>query len=196
MLHLMDTGFNNTKTIVDGPGGDVLPTEDHLEEGKCVIGKFPKKSKKLNKHLTDENFGAIYMMRDPRDVLVSKHFLKPNRYWVRYDRWIYNAELAKEFENHERVLLVRYEDLLTKPEDIQKQISETFDLEIKQPFSRCHKDFDKEDEANINAMKGARPLDPKRIGSWRNDEKKHAYITQILQEHPEMLPLMQHFSYN
>lgn len=196
MLHLLDTGFKDTEIVYDGPGGEVVPTEEDITEGKVVIGKFPKKANKLSKWLKDEHFGAVYMMRDPRDVLVSKHWLKPGKFWVQPKRWIQTAEIAEQYKDHERVLLVKYEDLLRNPEDIQRKISVKFGLEITRSFNECHSNFDKNDVTNINNMNGARPFDSSRIGNWTKDKEKKQYVERTLKAFPDIKKWMHEFGYH
>ena len=74
MFSLIDTGFENIVKVKGGPWGEQVPKE--VVEGKVVVGKFPRKASRLHKLMADD-LGIIYMMRDPRDVLVSKHFERP-----------------------------------------------------------------------------------------------------------------------
>lgn len=195
MLHLLDTGFKETEISYDGPGGEVIPSKKDVVEGKVTVGKFPKKAGKLSKWIKDESFGVVYMIRDPRDVLVSKHWLKPHKYWVQPKRWIATAEIANEYKDHERVILVRYEDLLRNPGDIQRKISVKFRLEILRPFDECHREFDLNDNINMNNMNGARPLDSSRIGNWDKDPDKKAYVDRTLNSFPDISKWMKKFGY-
>lgn len=191
MLHLLDSGFAGTEKVVDGPGGEVVPVE--TKNGKIIVGKFPKKALKLQKWFSND-LGVIYMIRDPRDVLVSSHYLRPHKYWVKPDRWIGTAEYALEVCDREDVELVRYEDLILKPNEIQKKIGDRFNLEIIRPFADCYAYFDESDTPNISAMRGARPLDPKRIGNWKDDPQKTKYANCILQNE-KIKELMGKFHY-
>ena len=194
MLHLMGTGFENTEILYDGPGGEVMPRKEDEKEGKAIVGKFPKKAGKLEKWLDNEEFGAIYMMRDPRDVLVSKHFLKPKRYWVPTKRWIDAAKIAEELQGKERILMVSYEELLSDPKKVQEEIASAFGLSIAIPFEKCHEHFDQDDQTNISNMNGARPLDPGRIGNWKNDPAKKKHIEKRLKD-VELVKYMKKFGY-
>lgn len=195
MLHLLDTGFEDTEILYHGSGGEVAPTKEHLVEGKIVIGKFPKKASKLSRWLSEEDLGVVYMMRDPRDVLVSRHPLKPKKYWVQPTRWIETAEIANQYKDHERVMILKYENLMTHPEDTQRKIAVRFGLKISQPFSECYRNFDKEDTINMSTMNGARPLDPSRIGNWADDPKKKLHIEKVMKSHPSIAKWMKEFGY-
>lgn len=193
MLHLMETGFENVEKNIDGPGNEAFPKK--AIEGKVVAGKFPKMIRKLDKVMRDD-LGVIYMMRDPRDVLVSKHFLKPNKYWTPPNRWIEAAEIAEDFKDHPNVMLLKYESLVSNPNRVQKHIAQKFGLEIKRPFAECHKYFDQEDQVNLNTMNGARPLDPSRIGNWKDDPAKKQYAQKMLKQHPEIVTYMKRLGYS
>lgn len=196
MLHLLDNGFDNTEIMFNGPGGEVIPSESDVVDGKVVIGKFPKKAGKLARWIKEDSFGVVYMMRDPRDVLVSKHWLKPNKYWVPPKRWPMTAEIAYGYKDHERFELVKYEELLTNPNAIQSNIAARFGLKVATSFDECYKNFNKEDDVNLNNMNGARPLDPSRIGNWSKDPKKKAYIKRTLNAYPDIEKWMKHFGYH
>lgn len=195
MLHLLGTGFKHTEVLYDGPGGEVVPTKEHVQENKIIVGKFPKRAVKLSRWLNDESFGVIYMMRDPRDVLVSKHFLKPNKYWVHPKRWIETAKIANKYKDHERIILVKYEDLIKNPDHIQKNISKVFKMEISNPFAECYKRFDRDDSVNMSNMNGARPLDKSRIGNWKSDPEKKEYISDVFRKYPQIVQLMKPYGY-
>ena len=196
MLHLLDTGFHDTEILYHEEGGEVAPSEQYLKDGKIIVGKFPKKASKLSKWLNNEDLGVVYMMRDPRDVLVSSHWLKPNKYWVQPKRWIETAKIAHEYQNHDRVHVVKYESLLLNSDAVQKEISDKFGMEINHSFEQCYEKFNSDDDVNMNNMNGARPLDTSRIGNWAKDPKKQSYIGRVMKSNPELGQWMQKFNYH
>lgn len=54
----------------------------------------------------------IHIIRDPRDVLTSRHRNDPEKYWVSPDRWVRDVNKGLEFRDHPRVYTIRYEDLV------------------------------------------------------------------------------------
>lgn len=196
MMSLIETGFSDIAKTIDGPGNESVPKAKDIVKDKVLLGKFPKSSGKLDKHLASKDLGVIFMMRDPRDVLVSKHYLKPNIYWVQPERWMRNAEFARKHQDHSRVLLVKYEDVLTSPNKVQNEISDKFGLTMLRQFDECHLYFDENDEANIGAMNGVRPLDSSRIGNWKDDPAKMKRIKKIMKQHPEIETYMDMFGYS
>lgn len=196
MLHLMGSGFRNIKMVYDGPGGEVVPTDNDIENKKTVVvGKFPKKLGKIQKFI-DKNFGIIFMIRHPYDVLTSKHHLKPDKYWVQPDRWISSAQDILKYKDHNNCLLVKYELLISKPEIVQKKISDKFQLLVKTKFQECPNSFDQEDKVNMLNMNGFRSLDPSRIGNWKQDPEKITHIKKVIDRHPDILTWMKEFQYS
>ncbi|MBT4381136.1 MAG: hypothetical protein HN900_05880 [Gammaproteobacteria bacterium] len=191
MFSLIDTGFENIVKVKGGPWGEQVPKE--AVEGKVVVGKFPRKASRLYKLMADD-LGIIYMMRDPRDVLVSKHFERPRTYWTSVERWIRTATVALEYKDHPNVLLLKYEDLITKPNKAQKAMAEKFNLEAARKFEDCYESFDTKDKYNAKTMNGIRPLDKSRIGAWKDGYLNEKFINRLM-KNSEMTDLMKCFDY-
>ena len=191
MFSLIDTGFENIVKVKGGPWGEQVPKE--AVEGKVVVGKFPRKASRLYKLMADD-LGIIYMMRDPRDVLVSKHFERPRTYWTSVERWIRTATVALEYKDHPNVLLLKYEDLITKPNKAQKAMAEKFNLEAARKFEDCYESFDTKDKYNAKTMNGIRPLDKSRIGAWKDGYLNEKFINRLM-KNSEMTDLMKRFDY-
>lgn len=99
------------------------------------------------------NARIINMVREPRDVLLSQKkrwqrtFLANNvkkkeaiRYWINYHPitisklWNTNIQAAETFNNDERVYFVKFEELLSNPEKIMKQVFLFINLNFEQSF--------------------------------------------------------------
>ncbi len=59
-----------------------------------------------------EDVRLIHVVRDGRDVITSKHPQNPNSFWVTPERWITDVSAGLEYEEHEQVYTLRYEDLV------------------------------------------------------------------------------------
>lgn len=82
-------------------------------EARCWCEKTPRNVRYLQnilQHWSESRF--INIIRDPRDVLTSRHRNKPDKYWVSLNRWVQDVKAGLEFEDHSRVLTIRYEDLV------------------------------------------------------------------------------------
>ena len=193
MLHLLDTGFGHTILLNEGRGGEVFPTKAHVVKGRIVIGKYPKRAHQLAESIADD-LGIVFMMRDPRDVLISTHYLKPDQFWVEPARWIAVAQAA--IEHADQIHLVKFEELIREPDVVQNRLADCFGMHMLCNFSECHTHFDSTDTKNLRAMKGARPLDPTRIDNWRDGGAKQAYIESLLQENVQLREYQARFGYH
>ncbi|MBD3242570.1 MAG: hypothetical protein GF331_18415 [Chitinivibrionales bacterium] len=60
----------------------------------------------------DSQVRVIHLVRDARDVLTSRHPLRPDEYWVDIDRWVTDVRAGLALRQHPCVLTERYEDLV------------------------------------------------------------------------------------
>jgi hypothetical protein len=59
---------------------------------------------------------VIYMLRDPRDTIVSRHGKDPNKYWADLLFWKIYSPFGQRLKSHPRFITIKYEDLVTKPD--------------------------------------------------------------------------------
>jgi len=79
------------------------------------------------------------MLRDPRDMVVSKHSADPDRYWASLKFWQTYAPYGASLQNHPRFITVRYEDLIRKPGMVQADLMRKMPfLKKRLPFSCYH----------------------------------------------------------
>lgn len=115
----------------------------------------------------DENLWIVFMLRDPRDVIVSQHRLRPGTYWCHLGLWKRRYEIARELWSHPRFSVVRYEDLAERPDEVQRELQERMPfLRMRQRFSEWGRD--RVSEASERALGGVRPVSKESIGSWRS----------------------------
>jgi len=108
------------------------------------------------------------MIRDPRDAVVSKHNSHPDIYWAGLRYWKLFLEYWKKLKNHERFIIIKYEDLVTDPDKIQDFIQKKIKFLKKiENFSNYHNIVNPGNKS-INALKGVRPIKPIGIGNWKN----------------------------
>jgi len=110
---------------------------------------------------------VIYMIRDPRDMCVSKHGSDPGRYWSSLTYWKTYTPFGKRLEGHPRFIPVRYEDLVSDPDSIQALLMKRLPfLVMRCPFSNFHRVAEPSAPALL-ALKGMRPVSSARVGTWR-----------------------------
>lgn len=122
----------------------------------------------------DKNLWVINMVRDPRDVVVSRHHKEPDKYWVHLGVWTRRRKVAKRLASHPRFLNIRYEDLVRSPERVQQQLETRIPfLERVASFADFHNIATPSDRA-VQALGGIRAIDTKSIGNWRNHKARLA----------------------
>lgn len=135
----------------------------------------------------DPNLYVICMIRDPRDVICSKHKKDPDHYWTSLKFWnTYSREVDKLID-HPRFIPVWYEFFVSNPDKLQKKLSEKIPfLEEKIPFSRYHEAAEVSPSSR-EALLSVRPISPQSVGKWRNHKariagqlKLHGSITNDL----------------
>lgn len=141
-----------------------------------VIGPLLEKVKSLY---------TIVVMRDPRDSAVSVHKNHPSKFYGTFEYWVNYIPFYKRIENHERVITVKYEDLVSKPNQVQKAISAKFGfLQKTDDFTNYIKNAKPTTKAKM-ALNGVRKIETKSIGNWKN------YMPRIkaeMEKYPSVVP--------
>ena len=146
--------------------------------------KQPKDIKQL-RHIfyADPALHIIYLGRDPRAVITSKHRESPDQYFCNYRVWRECEDSAERYEAHPRFLRLRYEDLVSDPDAVQQQIQQRFTfLHQLHRFSEFQQ-FARPSAASQRAMNGLRAVNRESLQKW------HAHLPRIAQQlaaHPQM----------
>jgi hypothetical protein len=119
----------------------------------------------------DQRLWFVFMLRDPRDVIVSRHGKEPERYWSNLLIWQQAMRVHDAMRNHPRFVVVRYEDLVQSPDHVQKNLARRMEfLRPKIPFSEYHRNtpayISKSEQMRL-AMRGFRPVTACNVGGWR-----------------------------
>ena len=135
----------------------------------------------------------IHIIRDGRDVASS--YLKMERYDTILEaanRWINSIESAQSFGSKikENYIEIRYEELVTKPEEVIKDTCDFLDIDYDSKMLDHTKqvkklgDTDKEHHSNLS-----KPISSDSVGKWRNNlsESDQESITKLLHKHLERL---------
>lgn len=136
--------------------------------------------------------GIIELIRDPRDVLTSKHINPANdsdEYYVSPERWAASIEAGERvreaLDNIVPYLKIKYEDLVSEPELIETSISNVFNLTKISKIKPINKMATNLALLNINpkmedAMHTLRDFDSRSINRWKNDKNACLYIENLL----------------
>jgi hypothetical protein len=113
----------------------------------------------------------IVMVRDPRDALTSRHAkFGFDRYCYALTLWKQYWEAVREWLTSPDVLVVRYEDLVSRTAEVQARV-EAFTGE---PAQRSFADFYKEHRPDFDTLplNGVRPVDSDTVGRWQCSEHR------------------------
>jgi len=137
------------------------------EDGQLLITKRPKDTMYMPAVIDDDpEIYVIYVMRDPRDVIVSRHGKDKSVYYSNIRLWRQMHAHAKRMYGHDRFLEIRYEDFVRDPDATQQMIAEKFPwLEKTHNFSEYH-EHAQISEKSITAMHSVRPIAPTSVGVW------------------------------
>ena len=114
------------------------------------------------------NLHVIYMLRDPRDMIVSRHGGNPERYWSGLKFWKRYAPVGRRLASHPRFITLRYEDLVLDPDGIQAQLAARMPfLRTRAPFSRYH-EVARPSRQSLAALRSFRPISAASVGRWRD----------------------------
>lgn len=117
----------------------------------------------------DPMLHVIYMQRDPRDVVTSRHNKEPDRYWCDFNVWRRNENLLPRLAGNPRLFACRYEDLVADPDRIQADLQARFGfLRQLHAFSEFDK-VNRSSDAAKRAMNGVRQISTDSIGKWREN---------------------------
>lgn len=154
------------------------------ERGDLYFTKQPNDIKQLRHvFLRDPALYIIYLGRDPRSVITSRHPESPGRYFCNYRVWRECERAARRYEGHPRFLRVRYEDLVTGPDAVQADIVARFSfLRQRHRFSEYPR-YANPSPASGQAMNGLRDINRDSLEKWRQHLPR---VAEQYRRHPEL----------
>ncbi|MBN1554425.1 MAG: sulfotransferase [Phycisphaerae bacterium] len=121
-------------------------------------------------HEIPHPIGLLYLVRHPLDVLTStlRFQGKVYPYYITPSRWLAEVRALRGLLEASRpnMMTLSYENLVSRPDQVQEQIARTFGLEYDRPFSRFQENFSTE-EGIATTMNGIRPPDTASLHRWR-----------------------------
>lgn len=136
--------------------------------GEVVCTKNPREVPYMPWALRlNPNLYVIYVLRDPRSVIVSKHKQFPGQYYSNLGVWREFESYRGRLEGHQRFLMIKYEDLVTMPDAVQEKIRVFLPfLEEHCLFSEFHRHATPSDRTSL-ALNGLRPVSTDRLMEWQ-----------------------------
>lgn len=118
----------------------------------------------------------VIMVRDPRDLLTSRHPRDASTYNYDFDRFREHWGAVRRVCGDPDVVVVRYEDLVTDPDRVGARLAGAVGWTMDGPFS-AYLDIARERGVTWgafldDAMGGARPPSGAAIGRWRDPEHR------------------------
>lgn len=137
-------------------------------QGDLFISKQPNDIRQLRHVFSrDDALFIIYMGRDPRAVITSRHRSRPGEYFCNYRVWHECDVAARDYMGHPRFLALRYEDLVNGPDRVQNRIRTHFPfLQQQHQFSEFLQHADPSAESRA-AMHELRQINTQSLDKWR-----------------------------
>ncbi len=107
----------------------------------------------------------IHIVRDGRDVVLSRHPQNAAEYWVSPERWLSDVRAGLAFRAHPQVLTIRYEDLVSDLPEWSRRLCEFLSLERDDRLEKYPRFAS---VVSSNAWFGkARAVSAESIGRWK-----------------------------
>ncbi|MFN3287223.1 MAG: sulfotransferase family protein [Sphingomonadaceae bacterium] len=138
----------------------------------------PQQLEALARRAVAERVGIIHLVRDPRDVLLSRHATSDRDRYVTPGHWRASIEAARWLEARVHPpcawLTLRYEDIVLDPRAVERALATTFGLRLR-PGAQIDRVKDSLASAGVALqgymavnMQGVRNADRRSIGKWRS----------------------------
>jgi len=145
-----------------------------------------------------KNVKIIHIVRDGRDVMLSRHPSDPESYWVNPDRWVNDVQAGLKFIDHPQVLTIKYEDLILSYEKTLSKIcnfiNEKFTGELKDWFKNSNLGGSPvQEHAWGKSISQNQKLHTKSIGKWKKAKYKER-VSKIM-KNKEVVKLLKKLDY-
>ncbi len=154
------------------------------------------------------NAGLIYIMRDPRAVLTSRHPLDKSQYYVSPEKWLSSMqgyyEIKKRLMDYPKLLIIRYEDLIRNHQEIVEKFKTTFGLELRNDVQSIAnlktyiQNSELRNQYMIQFMHNLRDFDTAAIDRWKKNPQNLEYVEKLLNDtkiNSELQNIMNEFDY-
>lgn len=137
------------------------------------------------------NFKMIQIVRDGRDVILSRHPRNPEAYWISPDRWIKDVTIGLGYLEHPNVHTIRYEDLVSDFKGTIRGVCDFLKITLSDEILNWH------DHATVQNNKALytpiQQINDASVGKWKNEEQK--VRVRQLTDLPEAMVLLKKMKY-
>jgi len=113
----------------------------------------------------------IHIVRDARDVLLSKHPDGEDEFWVKPGRWIKDVSEGLAYQNHPKVHTLKYEDLILDYENTMTKLLDFLELDFTDQIKNWH-DNTAVRQSNAIFENEIKDLHQQSIGKWKKEENQ------------------------
>lgn len=137
------------------------------------------------------NFRFIQIIRDGRDVILSRHPRGVNKYWVEPERWIRDVSIGAGYADHPNMHIIRYEDLINHFEETVSGICNHLNIELTDQLLNWHQHASVRRNHALFSEIGK--LSSRSIGKWKSPEnrKRVGQLTSL----PGSMELLKKYGY-
>ncbi len=167
------------------------------EKIKSTANRYCEKSPSNIRHiewinrLHSGNFKLIQIIRDGRDVILSKHPRNPGEYWVTPERWISDVQAGLKYRQHPKVHTTRYEDLVSDFENTIGSICDFLQIGCSDEILHWHEHTTV--QKNKALYSDIQQISTSSVGKWKN--KAHSNRVKQLTSNPEAIALLKKMKY-
>ena len=180
LMEIMATCFENQGACEQEMSIFTPPPQD----ANLYFSKKPTDIRYIKRLLEcDLNLYVICLFRDPRAVITSVHKSTSGKYFCNYLEWNSCQVAAESLEANDRFLLLQYEALTKKPNEVQIQIEDTFPFLTRTHDFTDYSTIAKPSEKSQNALNGVRPINTGRHEGWKQHLPR---LKSEIERHPQI----------
>lgn len=143
-------------------------TVEPKQPAKTLLSKHPGDLLLVNQALRHcPELFVIVLVRDPRDIVVSTHKRAPGQYWANLYAFTRNLPRLSVVENHPRVFVLKYEDLVSDPDHVQSKVEAHFGFLKRRAKFSDYTNVAAPSTNAVEALGSLRPISTGSIGAWR-----------------------------
>ena len=145
---------------------------------------------RIDSYLQGE-YRFIQMIRDGRDVILSRHPSNKRRYHVDPERWVNDVQAGVEHMDQSNLLTIRYESLVGDYYNTMETVCDHLGIDMSEELSNWYKYSTVRN--NPAYFSGLEKMHNNSIGQWKKPENKKR-VDELL-NHPGAIALLKKFSY-